>query len=143
MRELRLFLRDTKREQAHYIIRRFRRVFPKILDDLDETERQPVQEKYDLLMMRRESIFAMVDYVNFKGEGLRSDARYEGVGWGFTQVLLEMKIPDDPEKILEEFIQAAERVLERRVNHSPRPDVEARWLPGWKSRLHKYSSIKC
>ena len=34
--ELRMFLRDTKREQAHYILRRFGRVFPAILDDLDE-----------------------------------------------------------------------------------------------------------
>ena len=143
VRELRVFLRDTKREQAHYILRRFRLVFPKILDDLVEADRQPVQEKYDLLMMRREAAFAMIDYVNFKGEGLRTDAHYEGVGWGLAQVLIEMKIPDDPEKALEEFILAADRVLERRVSHSPRPEVEVKWLPGWKNRLNKYLRITC
>ncbi|HTL71326.1 MAG TPA: hypothetical protein VL404_08565 [Candidatus Eisenbacteria bacterium] len=142
-KELRVFLGNTKREQAQYILRRFRRVFPRILDDLDESERQPVQKKYDLLMLSNKAAFAMIDYVNFKGEGLRTDARYEGVGWGLAQVLIEMTIPDDPEKVLDEFISAAERVLERRISHSPRPEIEAKWLPGWKNRLRNYMSIKC
>ena len=30
----------------------------------------------------------MIDYVNFKGEGLRSDARYEGVGCVKIQMLI-------------------------------------------------------
>jgi hypothetical protein len=143
VRELRVFLRDTKREQAQYIIRRFMRLFPRILDDLDEANQQSVREKYSLLMLSREATFAMIDYVNFKGEGLRTDARYDGVGWGLVQVLIEMDIPDNPEKALNEFILAAERVLERRVSHAPRPDVESRWLPGWKNRLNSYSRLNC
>jgi hypothetical protein len=143
VRELRAFLRDSKRQQAHYILRRFQRIFPTILNDLDETERQAVQEKYDLLMRRPKAAFAMIDYVNFKGEGLRSDARYEGVGWGLAQVLLEMKIPDDPDKALDEFVRAAIRVLERRVRNSPKSHVEAKWLPGWKNRLNRYLNIAC
>ena len=143
VRKLRAFLRDTKREQAHYIIRRFRRIFPSILEDLEEADREPVKGKYELLMRHPEGAFAMIDYVNFKGEGLRADARYEGEGWGLAQVLLEMKVPDNPDKALDEFILAAERVLERRVSHSSRPEVEARWLPGWKKRLQGYSRISC
>jgi len=141
--ELRQFLSHTKREQAHYILRRFRKVFPQILNDLDEADRQPVQEKYDLLMMRHERAFAMIDYVNFKGEGFRVDARYEGVGWGLAQVLLEMRVPDDPDNTLAEFILAAERVLERRVSHAPKPELEAKWLPGWKNRVRGYNKINC
>lgn len=143
MRELRSFLSNTKVEQAHFIIRRFMRVFPVILEDLDEADRKPVREKYDLLMMRREATFAMIDYVNFKGEGFHADARYEGNGWGLAQVLIEMNIPDDPERSLDEFILAAERVLERRVSYAPRPEVEAKWLPGWRNRLRSYSKINC
>ncbi len=143
VRELRSFLSDTKGEQAHFVVRRFIRVFPRILDDLDEADRQSVQAKYDLLMTRREATFAMVDYVNFKGEGFRADARYEGVGWGLAQVLIEMAVPDDPEKALDEFISAAERVLERRVSHSPRPEIEAKWLLGWRNRLRSYQNVKC
>ncbi len=143
MRELHIFLRDTKREQAHFIIQRFMRVFPKILDDLDEAARKPVREKYDLLMMSREATLAMVDYVNFKGEGFRADARYEGVGWGLAQVLMEMEMPDDPANALDEFIVAAVRVLEKRISHSPRPEVETKWLPGWKNRIRGYRSISC
>lgn len=142
-RELRSFLRQTQRAQARYVLRRFRRVFPSILEDLDEADRAPVQAKYELLMARPEWTFAMVDYVNFKGEGFRSDARYGGAGWGLAQVLKEMRTPDDPAGTLDEFIAAAERVLERRVARSPRPDVESRWLAGWKNRLRGYRRISC
>ncbi len=143
VRELRAFLSNTKSEQAQFIGRRFMRVFPRILDDLNESDREATQQKYDLLMRRREATFAMIDYVNFKGEGLRADARYDGMGWGLAHVLIEMNIPDDPEKALDEFILAAERVLERRVSRSPRPEIEAKWLPGWKNRVRSYSRIKC
>jgi hypothetical protein len=85
----------------------------------------------------------MIDYVNFKGEGFNSDARYNGQGWGLAHVLLEMKMPDDPKKALDEFVSAAERVLERRVAHAPRPDIEAKWLNGWKNRLRQYRKITC
>jgi hypothetical protein len=142
-RQLRAFLSATKSKQAQFIIRRFIRVFPTILDDLDETDRQSVRAKYDLLMRRREGTFAMVDYVNFKGEGFLTDARYEGGGWGLAQVLMEMNVPDDPDEALDQFIAAAERVLERRVARSPRRSVEAKWLPGWKNRLRNYSEVNC
>jgi hypothetical protein len=85
----------------------------------------------------------MVDCVNFKGQGFSADACYEGVGWGLAQVLIEMTVPDDPEKALDEFISGAERVLERRVRHSPRSDIEAKWLPGWKNRILGYRLISC
>ncbi|HXV19161.1 MAG TPA: hypothetical protein VD883_03695 [Candidatus Omnitrophota bacterium] len=143
VRELFIFLRDTKREQAHYILRRFCRVFPTLLDSLDDNERDTVQARYDLLIQSLRGAFAMIDYVNFKGEGFNSDARYNGQGWGLAHVLLEMKMPDDPKKALDEFVDAAERVLERRVAHAPRPDVESRWLAGWKNRLRQYRHITC
>ncbi len=143
MRELRTFLSNTKSKQAQFIIQRFMRVFPQILDDLDQADRNPTRAKYDLLMMRREATFAMIDYVNFKGEGFHTDAKYEGVGWGLAQVLIEMEVPDDPDRALHELVAAAERVLERRVQHSPRPEVEAKWLIGWKNHLRSYQHLGC
>ena len=35
--------------------------------------------------------YALVDYVNFKGEGVLSTERYRGQGWGLLQVLEEMR----------------------------------------------------
>lgn len=141
--ELRIFLERTKREQARYVLRRFRRIFPEILDESDTADRLTVLQKYNLLTQVDGGSLAMADYVNFKGEGLRSDARYEGVGWGLLQVLQEMNVPDDPGDSLKEFVAAAERVLERRIAHAPRPEVESRWLPGWKQRLHSYLNSHC
>jgi len=39
-------------------------------------------------MTSREAVVNMINYVNFKGEGLRFDARYEGVGCVKIQMLI-------------------------------------------------------
>ena len=143
MKELRAFLKNSRREQAHFILRRFQRTFPGILEEFGIEEQRSMLEKYDLLMGNSKGALAMADYVNFKGEGLRTDAHYDGIGWGLAQVLLEMEMPDNPGDVLHEFVLAAERVLKRRIEHAPRPEVEAKWLPGWKNRLTRYLSVDC
>ena len=76
--------------------------------------------------------YALMDYVNFKGEGTAITERYRGKGWGLLQVLEQMH--DDREPI-EAFSEAAVFVLERRVANAPPERNEARWLPGWKNRI--------
>jgi hypothetical protein len=81
--------------------------------------------------------FALVDYVNFKGEGTLESERYKGEGWGLLQVLEAMR--EGP--ALVEFQRAAESLLSRRVKNSPpgRRRGESRWLPGWKNRIRTYA----
>jgi hypothetical protein len=37
------------------------------------------------------------------------------------------------------FGDSAAEILERRVRNSPSDRNEARWLPGWKARVHRYA----
>lgn len=36
-------------------------------------------------------LYALIDYVNFKGEGTSETERYNGQGWGLLQILENMK----------------------------------------------------
>jgi hypothetical protein len=79
--------------------------------------------------------YALMDYVNFKGEGVNPSERYNGQGWGLLQVLETMPAQG---KTLPEFVRAADTVLTRRVKNSPPDRNEAKWLPGWRNRLQTY-----
>jgi hypothetical protein len=46
--------------------------------------------------------------------------------------------PAKGEAAVQEFVRAAEIILERRVSNSPPERNEKRWLPGWKVRVHTY-----
>jgi hypothetical protein len=79
--------------------------------------------------------YALVDYVNFKGERTLESERYKGEGWGLLQVLEAMR----EGLALVEFQRAAESVLSRRVKNSPPGRGESRWLPRWKNRIRTYA----
>ena len=82
-------------------------------------------------------VYALLDYVNFKGEGLSDSERYNGEGWGLRQVLLAME--QNPEvSALDRFRDAAARVLTRRAENAVNPIEKNRWLKGWLKRLETY-----
>ena len=80
-------------------------------------------------------LYALIDYVHFKGTGLAASERYQGEGWGLLQVLVELQ---GVEANLDNFVIAATRVLERRVANAPVERREQRWIAGWKNRLQTY-----
>src|SRR5207302_10701743 len=79
---------------------------------------------------------ALIDYVNFKGEGTLDSERYKGKGWGLLQVLEGMSGTGTPAR---DFSNSARDVLVRRVRNSPPERHEERWLPGWKNRVASYA----
>ena len=83
-------------------------------------------------------MYALIDYVNFKGEGTNPAEQYRGIGWGLRQVLEEMRPVSPGQPAAVEFAEAAKRVLHRRVNNSPPGRGEARWLAGWRNRCDSY-----
>ena len=82
--------------------------------------------------------YALIDYTNFKGEGLNRSGGYNGQNWGLLQVLEEMRPIQPGQQALHEFADAAMRVLERRVRNSPPANNERRWLAGWSNRVNTY-----
>lgn len=136
LKELRTFLADTVPEQTDFIIDRLEHALPKILAGTPENERQKVQERfYKILNSGPAGVFALADYVNFKGEGAEDPVGYNHQGWGMRHVLQNMKDSDNP---VRDFSQSAKEVLERRVENAPPERHEERWLKGWTNRVEAY-----
>ncbi len=133
MEALRKLLADTVPLQARFIARRMRDALPKMLAVADDPGK--VKQNYERLAETEAGTFALIDYVNFKGEGTLETERYNGQGWGLLQVLEAMSAEGDPTRA---FAQAARAMLARRVRNSPPDRHEDRWLPGWDARVDRY-----
>lgn len=135
--ELRQFLKDTVPLQTEHIILRLENALPKILDKIDDQAlKQKVQERfYRVLNSGPAGVFALVDYVNFKGEGLELVPEYGNISWGLRQVLENMKDTDNPVK---DYAESAKAVLTKRVENSPKHRNEQQWLKGWHNRVDRY-----
>ena len=135
--ELRELLSQQLQLQTRFIILRLEQAIPLILESSTALEQQVIKQQLKQLATP-EGVFALLDYVNFKGEGINPKERYQGDGWGLKQVLLTMPIHyDNP---LRSFGFAADEVLTRRVKNAPRD--EQRWLKGWRVRVHAYQDLK-
>ena len=137
MKQLRAFLVDTIDLQTQFLIARLEAALPKMLAQASAAERDNVQRKFDRLASSPSGCYALVDYVNFKGEGTLATERYQGQGWGLLQVLGNMR-DTDSQSALDEFVTSAKTVLRRRVANSPPARGESRWLPGWLARIDGY-----
>ena len=140
---LRGMLAKTVGLQARFSADRLQSALPKMLAVLPEAQRSLVQRQFTRVAASPNGIYALVDYVNFKGEGSLLTERYQGQGWGLLQVLAGMhsdpSAPSGP-NALQDFAASASRVLTHRVALSPPERGEARWLPGWKNRVQTYAS---
>src|SRR5256885_5583353 len=70
MNQLRQFLVDTIALQAEFLIGRLESALPKMLDEAAPGDRANVQQQFDRLARTAQGCYAIVDYVNFKGEGV-------------------------------------------------------------------------
>jgi hypothetical protein len=135
MEELRSLLAHTVPLQTKFAAARLEAALPKMLDAAPAREREKIRQAFYRVAAQPLGPYALVDYVNFKGEGTLMSERYQGEGWGLLQVLESM----GDGSALPEFRQAAESVLTRRVKNSPPERGESRWLPGWKNRIRTYT----
>jgi hypothetical protein len=99
-------------------------------------DRENLQRQFERVASTAQGCYALVDYVNFKGEGTLATERYRGQGWGLLQVLENMR---GTQSALDEFAASAKTTLRRRVANSPPERGEARWLPGWLTRVDGYA----
>jgi hypothetical protein len=168
---LRALIEDTVEAQTAFLIDRLATSIPALLDAVPADERPTIEGRLQALMrpsgeIDPNGVYALVDYVNFKGEGLAPAERHQGEGWGLLQVLQGMDdgvgdtgvaTGDGPAgadelcavetgntldangRRLGAFCRSATRVLERRVALSPPERFEARWLNNWRARVATYT----
>ena len=97
---------------------------------------------YELVRFAEQDLYPLIDYINFKGEGIAASETYPnkktGVpeGWGLKHVLLHMQGDTaDREAVLGSFADAARFVLLRRIANNP---PNKRWQAGWMARVETY-----
>ena len=138
MSELRDFLAKTIDLQAKFLVQRLEQALPKMLAEAAASSRTHVRQQFDRVAGSPGGCYALVDYVNFKGEGVLATERYAGQGWGLLQVLEGMSQESSGPEAVKNFAQSAKKVLTNRVRNSPPTRNESRWLPGWLNRINTY-----
>lgn len=141
MLELRALLADTVDVQAGYAAKRLEDALPKVLAAADSNARPRLRTRFYAVAAAPNGVYALMDYVNFKGEGINPAERYDGLGWGLLQVLELMDDAPAGQPSVEAFARGADAALTRRVEHAPaeRRETERKWLPGWRKRLKTYT----
>lgn len=135
-KELELLLFRTMTVQTQFIAKRFERALERILSTENGEQKKQIENKIKRLAATSKGKFALLDYHNFKGDGVPESERYQGQGWGLKQVL--EKMPEDSEDPLLAFHDAAQILLKQRVKNAPSERKEERWLLGWLARVDDY-----
>lgn len=134
------YLDSTKDIQVLMIFRRLRAALPKMMRRSDRPEH--VKEQFERVAASRNGLYPLIDYVNFKGEGVLATERYNLEGWGLLQVLEGMSGKDVGQGALDEFSESSTKVLQNRIKNSPPARGENRWMPGWANRTRTYKTFK-
>lgn len=136
MKELRELLYETRHLQALFIAKRLDPAIKDILASCPTHSKDQIREAFDALSKSAKGLYAMIDYLNFKGAGTSPEEQYQGQGWGLLQVLQAM--PPASKSPVQEFIASAKNILKTRVQNAPPERNESRWLQGWINRLNTY-----
>ena len=140
MMALREFLFNTIELQVQFIMQRVERSLDGMVASCTSpSEKQHIAQQYRLLTQTTQGWYAIIDYINFKGEGNKETETYQGRGWGLKQVLLGMRSKTAKDS-LSRMVASAKRALSDRVQHAPqeKKEQEQQWLKGWYNRLDTY-----
>ena len=139
MIDLRNWLANNLTLQADFIIAKSQASLGKILNAASSADRARIQANYQKVSATPNGQYALIDYVNFKGEGINPKERYNGQGWGLMQVLLNMQSVPGGQPAAAEFAKSAKRTLGQRIDNSPKDRGEKRWKSGWFNRCETYA----
>ncbi len=136
--ELRAFLAGHMAMQTAFIVSRFDGALTRLLAAAARADHAALTARFQAVAQADApyGLYALIDYVHFKGEGTHPGERYQEQGWGLLQVLEGM--PADSVQPLQDFVASARDALARRVALAPPERNEQRWLAGWNARLDSY-----
>ncbi len=138
MKLFRKFLLKTRVSQVEFMENRLNNALPSMLRHLSQTKRTHIQQQFQHVVDSPMGVYVLIDYVNFKGEGIKLSEHYQGKGWGLLQVLEHMQSDKAGLSAIQAFSASATFILTRRVHLSPPSRHEERWLSGWKKRIKSY-----
>ena len=139
MKDLREFLKETFDLQIAFAIHRLKKSLPIMVRLMNkESQKNHIKQQFYRVLDSKNGIYALVDYLNFKGEGSDPGSSYSGYRWGLLQVLEGMHGTAEGAEALHDFRDSAKKVLKTRVQHAPPERNEGRWLRGWYNRVDTY-----
>lgn len=141
MVELRHLLATHVDLQVMFMVLRLQKALPLMVNGMDEARKNRASFQFNRLAQTYEGVFVLLDYINFKGEGVAVTERYAAEGWGLLQVLQSMRGKRNGPEAIDEFVEVAKEKLSRRVLNSPSERNEKRWLAGWFNRLDSYKKL--
>lgn len=141
LKALRTWLAHSVTLQTDFIMQRSRQALNKMKEASPDNEAKRIEANYNKVATTTNGVYALIDYVNFKGEGTNPKERYQGQGWGLMQVLLNMKDVPSGQPAAREFAESAKRTLDRRIANSPPDRGESRWRAGWHNRCEGYAQV--
>jgi hypothetical protein len=130
---------NTKALQTQFFFDRLHASIPEIAKHVAPQYRKHIVDNYNALAATKGGLYPLIDYINFKGKGIKATERYNNQGWGLLQVLKNMRPVQVGPAALMEFSRTAQMILERRVRNSPPERNEKKWLPGWTARTSGYA----
>ena len=138
--QLKTLLLNTKALQTQFFFDRLHASIPEIVKHVAPQYRKHIVNNYNALAATKGGWYPLIDYINFKGKGIKSTERYHNQGWGLLQVLQNMRPVKAGPFALMEFSRSAKAILERRVRNSPPQKNEQRWMKGWNKRISGYAT---
>ena len=132
---LRDFLYNTVPQQTEFVLQRLEQSLGKMTASLNAQDAHKLKQHFYALAETSAGKYALMDYVNFKGDGTNPKERYGGEGWGLLQVLQGMGPKVSGAAAVSAFAKSAEARLRRRTENHP---VDKRWLKGWTNRVSRY-----
>jgi len=137
-KQLEYLLMNTKGLQTQFFFDRLHASIPEIVKHVAPQYRKHIVNNYNALAATQGGWYPLIDYINFKGKGIKSTERYNNQGWGLLQVLKNMRPVQKGPMALQEFARSAQMILERRIQNAPLIKNEKRWLLGWTKRINGY-----
>jgi len=135
---LRNFLASNVELQTDFILAKSQAALGKMLASAPATQREIIKQNYAKVATTSNGAYALIDYVNFKGEGVNPKECYKNQGWGMLQVLANMRPVASGQPAAKEFSASAKRMLDRRIKNSNPTRGENRWREGWHNRCDTY-----
>jgi hypothetical protein len=132
------FMLRTKDTQANYLIENTKRSLKDIIAAAPADQRSRISKYISQLSDNPQGLYAIIDYLDFKGAGIGNSDEFKGERWGLLQVLQRMHDRPTSQQALEEFVRSARIVLTHRVYFAPNERHEERWLQGWLRRVNTY-----
>ncbi|WP_075882525.1 hypothetical protein [Candidatus Protochlamydia sp. W-9] len=141
MKEFRQLLVEHIDLQICFMVERLSYALPVLLKHAKLEKQDQISKQFHRLAQTSNGLFVLLDYLNFKGEGISFQECYQGQGWGLLQVLERMQGSEQGKVAIEEFVCVAKEILKLRVQNAPIARGEQRWLKGWCNRIDSYLQV--